>query len=78
MHRSNRELVSQIAGVESTRMALDAAHVKVIEKLRRDCSYMYNIWKDNGRRRSMQEGRTWDDFYMAYLVNNGYMSIIKA
>ena len=46
-HGSRRELVSQIAGVESTRMALDAVQARVMGKLIRDPSYMDNLWKDD-------------------------------
>ena len=42
-HGSKRELVSQIAGVESPRMVLDAAQARMMGKLMRDLSYMYDV-----------------------------------
>ena len=57
-HESRRELVSQIAGVESPRMALDAAQARVMRKLMRDPLYMDNLWKDDGSGRCIEDRRT--------------------
>ena len=55
---SKRDLVSQIAGVESPRMALDAAQARVMGKIMRDSLYMDDLCKDDGSERSIEEGRT--------------------
>ena len=75
---SRRELVSQIAGVESPRMALDAAQARVMGKLIGDPSYMDDLWKDDGSGRCIEEGRTWDDFDDPYLMNDKYTSVLTA
>ena len=77
-HGSRRELVSQIAGVESLRMALDAAQARVMEKVMRDPSYIDDLWKDDGSGRCIEEGRTWDDINNAYLVDDKYTSVLTA
>ena len=50
--------MSQIAGVESPRMALDVAQAGVMKKVIKDPSYMHDLWKDDGSRRCIEEGRT--------------------
>ena len=75
-HRAKRELVSQIAVVESPRMALDAAQARVIGKLIRDPSYMDDLWKDDRSGRCVEEERTWDNFDKLYLLYNKYTSVL--
>ena len=76
MHGSRRELVSQIAEVESPRMALDTVQARVMGKLMRDPSYIDDLWKADGSRRCLEEGRTLDDFDDAYLGNDKYTSVL--
>ena len=42
-HGSRGDLVSQIAGVETSRIALDVAQARVMGKLIRDPSYMDDL-----------------------------------
>ena len=77
-HGSRRKLVSQIAGVESPRMALDTAQARVMGKLIKDPLYMDDLWKDDGRRKCLEEGRVWDDFDDAYLLVDKYTSVLTA
>ena len=78
MHESRRELVSQIVEVKTPRLALDAVQARVMRKLMRDPLYMDDLWKDDGSRRCIDEGRTWDDFDKAYLTDNKYTSVLTA
>ena len=43
IHGSKRELISQTAGVEPPRMALDTAQARLMGKLMRDLSYMDDL-----------------------------------
>ena len=70
--------MSQIAGVESLRMALDAVQARVMGKLMRDLLYMDELWKDDRSRRCIKEGRTWDDYDDAYLMDNKYTLVLTA
>ena len=56
-HGSKRELVSQIAGAESPKMALDITQARTIGKLRRDPLYMNELWKDDGSGRYIKKDR---------------------
>ena len=56
-YRSSRELVSQIVGAESPRMALDTVQARVMGKLMRDPSYINNLWKEDKSSRYMEKGR---------------------
>ena len=47
-------------------------------KLMRDHSYMDDLWKDDGSGRCMEDGRTWDDCDEAYLLDDGYTSVLTA
>ena len=49
-------MVSQIARVESPRMALDAAQARVVGKLMRDPSYMDDLCEDDRSGRCTEEG----------------------
>lgn len=53
--------MSQIAGVESPRMALDAAQARLAGKLVRDLEALDDLWK-NDLERNAEDGRAWDDF----------------
>jgi len=68
-HGSRRELVSQIAGVESPRMALDAAQARVMAKMMGDQTAMEGIWG------VAEEGRQWDDFDEPYPNKDGFTSV---
>ena len=48
----------------------------MIGKLRRDPLYIDNLWKDDGSRRCIKEGKTWQDFDDAYLVDDKYTSVL--
>ena len=77
-YESRRELVSQIAAVETLRMALDVVQARVLEKLMRDLSYMDDLWKDDRSGRCIEEGRLWDDFDKPYLMDDKYTSVLMA
>ena len=57
---------------------MDTAQARVMGKLMRDPSYMNDLWKDDGSGRCLEEGRTWDDFDDAYLLDNKYTSVLTA
>ena len=77
-HRSKRELVSHIAGVESLRIVPETVQVKMIWNLIRDLSYIVDLWKDDGSRGCMEACRKWNDFDKAYLLDNKYTSVLIA
>jgi len=56
------ELVSQIAGVESLSMALDAAQARLMGKIMRDTTVLEDLIFDDGTGRNEEAGREWDDF----------------
>jgi len=62
IYRSKIELVSQIAGVESLRMALDAAQARLMGKIMRDTTALGDLIFDDGSRRNKEAGKEWDDF----------------
>ena len=59
---SKKELVSQIAGVESPRMALDAAQARLMGKIIRDTTALGDLMFDDGSGRNTETRREWDDF----------------
>jgi len=61
-HGSKKELVSQIAGVESPRMALDAAQARLMGKIMRDTTALGDLMFEDGSGRNTEAGREWDDF----------------
>ena len=75
-HGSRKELVSQIVGIESLRLALDAAQARVMGKLMRDSLCIDDLWKDDGSERCIEECRTWDDFDDAYLMDDKYTIVL--
>jgi len=46
---ARKELVSEIAGVESPRVALDVAQARLLGKLRRNPTALWDIWSGPGR-----------------------------
>jgi len=65
-----KELVSEIAGVESPRMALDAAQARLLGKMMRDPIALGDMWSGPGREVYLAEvtegtnwegGRSWKD-----------------
>ena len=59
---SKIKLVSQIAGVESSRMALDAAQARLMGKIMRDTTAIGDLTFEDGTGRYTEKGRQWDDF----------------
>ena len=55
---------------------MDSAQARVMGKLMRDPSYMDNLWKDDGSRGYSEEGRMWDDFDDAYLLDDNYTLVL--
>lgn len=49
-------MVSQIAGVESPRMVLDAAQARLAGKMLRDPSALGDLWVDQEDERNVEEG----------------------
>ena len=39
---------------------------------------MHDLWKDDGSGRCIEEGRMWDDFDDAYLMDDKYTSVLTA
>ena len=58
IYKSRRELDSQIAGIRSSRMALDLAKVRVGRKFISNLSYISNLGKDNGSGRCVEENKS--------------------
>jgi len=78
-HGSKAELVSQIAGVESPRMALDAAQPRLMGKIMRDNTAIGDLMVDDGTGMSDEGGRAWDDFGQEYTVGpDGFTSVLTA
>jgi len=78
-HGSKIELVSQIAGVESPRMALDAAQARLMGKIMRDTTALGDLIFDDGTGRNEEAGREWDDFGQEYTVGpDGFTSVLTA
>ena len=66
---SRRELVSQIVGVETPRIALNAAQARVMSEMMGNQVAMEGIW------RIVEEGRQWDNFAEPYPNKDGYTSV---
>jgi len=78
-HGSKMELVSLIAGVESPRMALNAAQARLMGKIMRDTTALEALIFDDGIGRNEKAGREWDDFGKEYTVDpDGFTSILIA
>jgi len=78
-HGSKKELVSQIAGVESPRMALDAAQARLMGKIMRDTTALGDLMFEDGSGRNTEAGREWDDFGQEYTVGpDGFTSVLTA
>jgi len=80
IHGSKIELGSQIAGVESPRMALDAAHARLRGKIMRHTIALRDLIFDNdGTGRNEEAGREWDDFGQEYTIGpDGFTSVLTA
>lgn len=65
-HGSRRELVSQIAGVESLRMVLDTAQARLAGKMIKDPGALGDLWIENESGRNLERGRDWVDFGEPY------------
>jgi len=70
------ELVSQIAGVESPRMALDAAQARLMGKMIRDTTAIGDLMWDDGTGRNVEPGREWDHFGQEYTVGQDRLNTI--
>jgi len=78
-HGSKTELVSQIAGVESPRKALDAAQARLMGKIMRDTTALGDLMSEDGSRRNTEAGREWDDFGQEYTIGpDGFTSVLTA
>jgi len=76
-HGSKIELISQIAGVESPRMALDAAQARLMGKIMRDTTALGDLMFDDGTGRNEEAGREWDDFGQEYTAGSeGFTSVL--
>jgi len=77
IHGSKIELVSQIAGVESPRMVLDAVQARLMGKIMWDTTALGDLIFDDGTGRNEEAGREWDDFEQEYTVSpDGFTSIL--
>jgi len=65
---SKIELVSQIAGVESPRMALDVAQAGHMGKIMRDTTALRDLNFDNGTGRNEEAARESDEFGQEYTL----------
>ena len=78
-HGSRIELVSQIAMVESPRMALDAAQSRLMGKIMQDTTALGDLIFDDGTERNREAGREWDDFGQEYTVGpDRFTSVLTA
>jgi len=78
-HRSRIELLSQIAGVESPRMALDAAQASLMGKIMQDTTAVGDLIFEDEKGRNTEEGREWDVFRQEYTVSpDGFTSVLRA
>jgi len=74
---ARRELVSEIAGVENPRMALDAAQARLLGKLLRDPTALGDMWSGPGGKYTQQKrkrGRTGRD----NVESDGLTSVMSA
>jgi len=79
IHRSKIELVSQIAGMKSPKMALDAAQARLIGKIMRDTTVLEDLMFEDGTGRNMEAGREWNDFGQEYTIGpDGLTSLLTA
>jgi len=76
---SRKGLVSQIAGVESPRMALDAPQARLMGKIMRDTSALGDLIFVDGTGRHAEARREWDHFGQEYTVGpDGFPSVLTA
>jgi len=84
-HGSRIELVSQIAGVESPRSALDTAQARLMGKIMWDTIVIGDLRFGEGavrsfrdeKGRNLEAGREWDDFSQEYTVSpDGFTSVL--
>ena len=73
-----RELVSQIAEVQSPSMAEDATQPIVMGKLIQDLSCIDNLCRDDGSGKYKEERRICSDFDKIYLLGDGYTLVLIA
>ena len=60
---ARKELVREIAGVESPRMALDVAQARLLGKMMRDPTTLGDLWSGPGKPvypAEMEEGTNWE------------------
>lgn len=76
IHGSKIELVSQIVAVESPRIAVDAAHARLIGKMIRDTTAMGDLIFLNDKGSKAEEGREWDDFGQEYLTEDDGFTLV--
>jgi len=76
---SKIELVSQIAGVESPKVALDAAQARLMGKIMRDTTTLEDLMFDDKTGRIAERGREYNDFGQEYTVGlDGFTSVLTA
>jgi len=76
---SKIEFVGQMTGVESPRMALDAAQARLMRKIMRDTTAIGDLMGNDGTGRNAEAGRGWDDFGQEYTVGpDGFTSDLRA
>jgi len=78
-HGSRIKLVSQIVGVESPRIALDAAQARLMRKIMRYTTAIGDLMFEDEKERNREEGGGWDYFGQEYTIGpDGFTSVLTA